>query len=60
MTEIWKIEIPAQGSTTQAVQGWALANTAEEAKFLSGNDRAIISPDPDRLWISPKRVVWKT
>lgn len=40
--------------------GWALAETANEARRLSGYDNAIITRKPDHIWIVQDRLVWES
>lgn len=59
MLQVWKIEIQSGRTDGYAIQGWALADTAEEAKSLSGHKDAVIERKPEHLWIAPERIVWE-
>ncbi len=59
MLQVWKIEVPAEVANAPSTHGWALANTADEAKSLSGFENAIIQQKPEHLWIVPQRVIWE-
>lgn len=59
MLQVWKIEIPSGRADGSVVHGWALAETADEAKTLSGYENAFIKRKPEHLWIARERVVWE-
>ena len=58
MLQVWKITVPTNHEQASKLNGWALAETAEEAKSLSGYSNAVINREPERLWIAKERVVW--
>ena len=60
MLQVWKIEVPSSLLEGTATSGWALADSEEEARSLSGHENAIIEQRPEHLWISKKRVIWET
>ncbi len=60
MLQVWKIVVPSEVDDIPDAQGWALAETEEEAYSLSGHADAVIHREPDRLWIAPERIVWET
>lgn len=59
MLQVWKIEVPKGQSDGSISHGWALAETAEEAKSLSGYENAQIKQKPEHLWVAKERVVWE-
>lgn len=59
MLQVWKIEVPSRCAAEPAAHGWALAQTANEAKELSGCENAVIKRKPGHLWIAPERVIWE-
>ncbi len=58
MLQVWKIEVPTHQADCSELHGWALAETAEEARSLSGYETAIITQKPEHLWIAAGRVIW--
>ena len=59
MLQVWKIEIPSRSVNEPIVHGWALAESAEEAKEIAGDNDAKIIQKPEHLWISSDNVVWE-
>lgn len=60
MLQVWKIEVPSDQGDDSIVHGWALAETAEEAKALSGREDSVVQKKVEHLWIAKERVVWET
>lgn len=59
MLQVWKIQVPSGTVNKPVAIAWVLANTAIEAKQLSGCKNAIVERKPDHLWILPERVIWE-
>lgn len=59
MLQVWKIEIPSDHFDVPVSHGWALAETAEEAKLLSGHENAEIEQKPEHMWVARERVIWE-
>lgn len=59
MLQVWKINAPINRRREGFVRGWALAESAEEAGRLLGQDFRTVEADPERLWIKKERVVWE-
>ncbi len=58
MLQVWKIELPADHERPAPIQGWALAETADEAVQLTGQHDAVATQEPERLWIAKERLIW--
>ena len=58
MLQVWKIDLPARPGRPNAAQGWALAETADEAAQLTGLGDAEVTQEPERIWIARERLIW--
>jgi len=58
MLQVWKIKVPPAPGQSAPKDGWALANTAEEAIRLTECNDAVATQEPERLWIAKERLIW--
>lgn len=58
MLQVFRIDVPSTSDSCLSSVGWALARTASEVHLLIGLAGAVVTPEPDRLWVSSKRLIW--
>jgi len=58
MLQVWKIDLPAKSGRPKPAQGWALAETADEAVQMTGLNDAVATQEPERIWIARERLIW--
>lgn len=59
MMKIWKVEPTVHQVEAATQRAWVLAESAEEARMISGCPDAAVTDEADRLWISPDHIVWE-
>jgi hypothetical protein len=58
MLQVFRIDLPTLSGCRPSQVGWALARSVSEVHLLIDNDRAAVTPEPERLWVSTKRLIW--
>jgi hypothetical protein len=58
MLQVFRIDLPSTSGSLPLQVGWALARSVSEVHLLIDTDRAVVTPEPERLWVSAKRLIW--